>query len=171
MISISFEDRIFTQVQDACYLIERTYTIINQCIVDNPSAGGFTDLGTPLPIPNTFRDDDGFFQFTQIITVEDTQAPILSFTAPDPCDFTDGCEGESVLLATGEDNCAGFADLTFSWEIDAFSDGTVDASGTGADATGIYPYGDHTITWVLTCLLYTSPSPRDKRQSRMPSSA
>ena len=26
-----------------------------------------------------------------------------------------------------------------------------------------------TVTW--TCLLYTSPSPRDKRQSRMPSSA
>ena len=28
-------------------------------------------------------------------------------------------------------------------------------------------------TWVYprTCLLYTSPSPRDKRQSRMPSSA
>ena len=25
--------------------------------------------------------------------------------------------------------------------------------------------------WTLTCLLYTSPSPRDKRQSRMPSSA
>ena len=24
---------------------------------------------------------------------------------------------------------------------------------------------------VMTCLLYTSPSPRDKRQSRMPSSA
>ena len=25
--------------------------------------------------------------------------------------------------------------------------------------------------WLVTCLLYTSPSPRDKRQSRMPSSA
>ena len=25
--------------------------------------------------------------------------------------------------------------------------------------------------WLETCLLYTSPSPRDKRQSRMPSSA
>ena len=25
--------------------------------------------------------------------------------------------------------------------------------------------------WIFTCLLYTSPSPRDKRQSRMPSSA
>ena len=27
------------------------------------------------------------------------------------------------------------------------------------------------IGWILICLLYTSPSPRDKRQSRMPSSA
>ena len=25
--------------------------------------------------------------------------------------------------------------------------------------------------WIDSCLLYTSPSPRDKRQSRMPSSA
>ena len=25
--------------------------------------------------------------------------------------------------------------------------------------------------WIQPCLLYTSPSPRDKRQSRMPSSA
>ena len=28
-----------------------------------------------------------------------------------------------------------------------------------------------TPTWARSCLLYTSPSPRDKRQSRMPSSA
>ena len=26
-------------------------------------------------------------------------------------------------------------------------------------------------TWVSTCLLYTSPSPRDRTRSRMPSSA
>ena len=30
---------------------------------------------------------------------------------------------------------------------------------------------DSSIKFVTTCLLYTSPSPRDKRQSRMPSSA
>ena len=29
----------------------------------------------------------------------------------------------------------------------------------------------HNSGWVQACLLYTSPSPRDKRQSRMPSSA
>ena len=35
--------------------------------------------------------------------------------------------------------------------------------------------GDSNVKWLqergCTCLLYTSPSPRDKRQSRMPSSA
>ena len=32
-------------------------------------------------------------------------------------------------------------------------------------------HGVHTVCAKVTCLLYTSPSPRDKRQSRMPSSA
>ena len=31
-------------------------------------------------------------------------------------------------------------------------------------------YGE-LLGWEMCCLLYTSPSPRDKRQSRMPSSA
>ena len=33
------------------------------------------------------------------------------------------------------------------------------------------PAAKDAIAQILTCLLYTSPSPRDKRQSRMPSSA
>ena len=33
------------------------------------------------------------------------------------------------------------------------------------------PNGSGKSTLAYTCLLYTSPSPRDKRQSRMPSSA
>ena len=32
-------------------------------------------------------------------------------------------------------------------------------------------YDQDMLDWNYTCLLYTSPSPRDKRQSRMPSSA
>ena len=34
-----------------------------------------------------------------------------------------------------------------------------------------HPELDHEALAMLPCLLYTSPSPRDKRQSRMPSSA
>ena len=32
-------------------------------------------------------------------------------------------------------------------------------------------YPENYNDWINSCLLYTSPSPRDKRQSRMPSSA
>ena len=56
-------------------------------------------------------------------------------------------------------------------------------AGTAYIATTRYKFNDHTPalykttnygkTWtnISNCLLYTSPSPRDKRQSRMPSSA
>ena len=39
------------------------------------------------------------------------------------------------------------------------------------EATGSYPDGAYESGGLEACLLYTSPSPRDKRQSRMPSSA
>ena len=46
----------------------------------------------------------------------------------------------------------------------------VGAGGAGLRATlGMTMEGLKTAC--ITCLLYTSPSPRDKRQSRMPSSA
>ena len=35
----------------------------------------------------------------------------------------------------------------------------------------VYPRDQQANLIILSCLLYTSPSPRDKRQSRMPSSA
>jgi len=149
-VGISVEDRLFTQVEDVCYKIERTYTIINHCIVSDPSASGLTNMGTPLPIPRTFRDDDGYFQYTQIIKVQDDEAPIISFEAPDPCDTTDGCEGEAILIVSGEDECTSIAAIDYTWEIDAFSDGNFNIEGTGSDATGMYPYGDHIIKWIVS---------------------
>ena len=41
----------------------------------------------------------------------------------------------------------------------------------GAYNIDAYPYLIKEKEWLNNCLLYTSPSPRDKRQSRMPSSA
>ena len=47
----------------------------------------------------------------------------------------------------------------------------VDSDEHGDDPELIAPDGSAVETWHEDCLLYTSPSPRDKRQSRMPSSA
>ena len=45
--------------------------------------------------------------------------------------------------------------------------GAMEAIGRQPDASGKIQVA----ALILACLLYTSPSPRDKRQSRMPSSA
>ena len=54
-------------------------------------------------------------------------------------------------------------------------DGTVTANRLSSDGTIVDLQKDGTTVGTIgvanTCLLYTSPSPRDKRQSRMPSSA
>ena len=48
----------------------------------------------------------------------------------------------------------------------------VQASGIcGSDMHAYHGQDERRVPPLILCLLYTSPSPRDKRQSRMPSSA
>ncbi len=148
LIAISSEDQIFDIVADACYKIERTWTVINWCAYDQGADN--TDLGFPQPLPRTFRDDDGYFKYVQTIKVLDEVAPIIDCKADEVfCDITDGCEGEARLTITATDACSDVAALEYTYKIDAFNDGSFDLFGTGNDATGIYPYGTHAIKWVV----------------------
>ena len=120
-----------------------------------------------------------------------SESTSASFSADFIVGAIDGTSNEKVTAGysyqidlstsfTGEDS--------FDVSIDAGNEGfaEIDANtGTGAlTVDGIsytFPLGDKTTVFVgdsmdgstlySTCLLYTSPSPRDKRQSRMPSSA
>ena len=49
--------------------------------------------------------------------------------------------------------------------------GAIGADGKTGDGCGLLFDLNHSFFKLKVCLLYTSPSPRDKRQSRMPSSA
>ena len=55
--------------------------------------------------------------------------------------------------------------------VSSSEDNTTASVDTNSIAFPIYYNGSNIQTMSLHCLLYTSPSPRDKRQSRMPSSA
>ena len=125
--------------------IERTWIVTNWCIYDRDAEN--TDLGFPLPVPRTFRDDgDGFFKYVQTIKVLDTNAPVITCQEDQVfCDF-DGCEGEAILTVSATDECSD--EISYSYKIDAFNDGTFDITGSGNDASGIYPYGTHLIKWI-----------------------
>lgn len=93
---------------------------------------------------------------TQLISVRDTIAPeILSgCVAPDTiCSFSPECGGLFVsLLAEGSDNCDSPEFLSWEFELDIDSDGSIDTTGFNNDASDIYPVGTHHIYWTLNDL-------------------
>ena len=126
----------------------------------------------------------------QEITVDgDDEAPVLvgvptdatfecSSLPPfvDPVTATDNCDANVVITFT-ETSIPGLCADTYTISREWIA---TDACGNSTAATQTVEVEDTTVP-VLSgipsdlnincCLLYTSPSPRDKRQSRMPSSA
>ena len=97
----------------------------------------------------------------QVLTLEDREAPVLSGV---PTNTLISCSQSipRVGQPTVTDNCASDLPITYTEErIDGECDGsyTIRRSWKVEDDCG------------NACLLYTSPSPRDQRGSRMPSSA
>jgi len=111
LLGVSFEDEIFTVVPDACYKIERTWTIINWCTY-NPNPNPITNHPTNLPGPTvsecgtlppwaptvvkinpgpelatnfcTFWDADAnCYKYKQIIKIIDNQKPTGTYVVPD----------------------------------------------------------------------------------------
>ena len=143
LVAINYEDLELTIQGEACFKIIRKWTLINWCVYDDTQTP--TNGGIPLPLPNTFRDNDGYFYYEQTIKVIDQDAPTVDMPTPDPCDYTDGCEGFVELIAIGSDDCS--SELQYEWSINAFGEGVTIITGDGEDASGVYPYGCHIITW------------------------
>ena len=75
---------------------------------------------------------------------------------------------EGTLTVDGSISVTGTSQITATtFSGTATKSQTVQTRGTNADQNFVITFVDSD----NTCLLYTSPSPRDKRQSRMPSSA
>ena len=114
----------------------------------------FTDANVTisnLVIANAFDDSDG--GAVHIIDDSSTETLTLTLDNVDIIDADVSCLGSGAGV-----NVAGDVIVSESYF------GSNDACGSGG---AIYASGDVTIT----CLLYTSPSPRDRQKSRMPSSA
>ena len=126
----------------------------------------------------TIEDEDGLtdmgmvdITFGQIPPVADDEAVITDpgvLVNVDALNGDDDPDGDNTMLAITE-------------IFDSANPGvaiplTVGVTETLTDGTMVALLANGTLditpgAGVMTCLLYTSPSPRDKRQSRMPSSA
>ena len=82
-----------------------------------------------------------------------------------PSPLSVGGGGTSTLFGTGG-VLAGIADVFGNVASGRFTESPLDFLSTAISAVNTYQNAKN-----LTCLLYTSPSPRDRQKSRMPSSA
>ena len=89
------------------------------------------------------------FTYTQVIRVEDNGIPSVSCPSVDTSgDLNPGsCTKTIELVASGADNCTAPEDLVWFYTVDLDSDGSVNFSRPGSDATGSYPVGNHLVTF------------------------
>lgn len=132
LVATTFNDQTFEFVDSACFKIIRTWTVIDWCQFDQNGSG------------------DGMDQYVQIIKLNNNIDPTINGLVDiDACIFDEGCQGEVELLLDASDDCTDADELVISYAIDADSDGTIDITGSGNNATRVLPTGSHTITWTV----------------------
>ena len=140
----------------------------------------------------TLQDTDApFFTQPDDITIECDVDPTDLTIVGDVTDETDNCDdtlGQATYTdaVSANDPCIGASVITRTWSLTddcgnnttltqliTLEDNTAPTFVTPADVTIECDVDnvDLSNTGDATCLLYTSPSPRDQRGSRMPSSA
>ena len=105
-VAITFSDQLFPDVDDACFKILRTWTVIDWCIVNNSTI------------------DEGRRTHVQVIRVNDSTAPVITnqdnIVVPadgNSCSFF-LTEAEFPIELVVTDNCTAPEDLIISLEID-----------------------------------------------------
>ncbi|MBK8492613.1 MAG: T9SS type A sorting domain-containing protein [Saprospirales bacterium] len=129
LIAVSYEDQTFTVVPDACYKIERVWTVINWCVYEDFGSNLYTEAGHSEQDLNadwdgdgdkdnrTFRDGynssgnpgvaDGYISFKQIIKVVDNEAPVFTIPPIDGCITDTDCDTDLTLpFPTITDECS-----------------------------------------------------------------
>jgi len=129
-VGVTYEDDapLVSNSDGTCYRILRTWKVIDWCNF-NP--------GNP---------DKYSLTSTQEIKIIDSSTPLFNC----PSDLiveaeANNCEADVDLIISVSSTCTSDFDIT--WTVDAFSDGTIDYSGSGNDASGLYPVGEHIVSF------------------------
>jgi hypothetical protein len=167
LIAVSYEDQTFTVVPDACYKIERVWTIINWCVYEEFGSNLYSEAnyaesnlnvdwdGDGDKDSRTFRDGfnssgtpgvaDGYISFKQVIKVTDTEDPAFEVPAIDGCIVEADCDKDLVLpFPTITDECSIEYDVDITGDFGDFNDisGDVTVPNVGV--------GEYEVTYAVT---------------------
>lgn len=133
-VSYTFWDDKFVIVDEACEIIYRKWTVIDQCQYN---------ANTGL----------GIWEDVQVIEIINNTAPtFVSSCSNESFDVFGFCEGEISLSVEAMDDCTPEDKLAYTWKIDIDNqnDGVFEYENTGSSLTLTLPVGTHRIVWTVS---------------------
>ena len=132
-VADTYEDQVFTFVDDVCLKILRTWTVIDWCTFDQNN-------------PN----DGGIYQYTQIIKVSNSVKPVFNTCSDITVEaFGQNCNGFAEIIVGATDDCTPESELEYEFELDIDNDGSINAVGSTNDASRTLDVGTHKITYTV----------------------
>lgn len=132
-IAYTYDDLMFHIVEGACQKLVRTWSVVDWC------------------------QQGRVWEYSQVIKLNNNIAPSFDSNTCRTMVYNDAdnignCLVQINDLVAGLNNnplnCA--ESPAWSYTVDLYSDGVIDWSGNGNDASGQYPYGSHRIHWTVT---------------------
>ncbi len=117
---------------EACAKILRTWRVMDWCQFDGSEFEAWT--------------------YQQTIVITNNVAPRITsdISERSMCTTDDACgPGFMDLVISASDDCTADRDLDIRYTVDLDGDDFFDYSGVGADASGMFPIGDHVIIWIV----------------------
>ena len=130
-VVVNYEDTYVSLDGPACFSILRKWTVINKCA-------------------NASNDQPRTWEHTQTIKVIDFNPPTFVSLTDEiikEC-YESNCDATYVDLITQAEDCSPY--LSYTYQIDLFSDGSINHTGTSNDASGTYPVGNHKISFTAS---------------------
>jgi len=116
----------------ACYVIQRTWTVVDLCIYD---------ANEPM--------SPGIWTYIQTINIVDNEDPIFTKGHEDQEILVDGdCRNIPYTIMATADDCS--PNLTYFYQVDLGNDGSIDTANTAQMADLHFTEGIHKISWRVT---------------------
>ena len=133
LVAFNFEDVVYTFATNACYKVIRTWSVINWCQ----------------------RNELGYiveWTHEQVFIIQNTIDPTITNIIGDTivCSYDAACAPINInLSAVGSDDCTPLAELVWNFVVRKQSDNSIVRVGNSNNASGLYPIGQYTITFVV----------------------
>lgn len=146
-------DKRFDTTNDACYYIERTYSVVNWClntVGSTPETIARTEdehgVSAGKTVSNETAGNFGAFEYIQILRINDKVAPTITVNATDECLTGTICEAQKTFSITASD-CSGDNGLSYSYEL--VENGAVIASGQATTFSAMVNPSTYEVKWTV----------------------